>query len=93
MGLGPVPFYNLPGSIAEIPAALGLSAAEARRSSVEGITGKARRRRRRSGGYDLPGIMGDKSGGGLPRHLWMVIQRFNRNMRKPREAPFTVVTP
>jgi hypothetical protein len=84
--------YNLPGSTAEIPAALGLSAAERRRSSVQGVTGVARPRR--VGGYDLPGIMGSQDAegaAGRSRHLWLVIQQVNTRLRRAGEAPFRVV--
>lgn len=87
--LGAADEYGLPGTTAEVPVALGLSAAERQRSSVEGVTGTARSAR--VGGYNLPGIMGsqdDESAAGLPRHLWLVIDQINRQVRRTGEAPF-----
>ncbi len=89
--LGAADEYNLPGTAAEVPTALGLSAAERQRSSFEGVTGTARAVR--VGGYSLPGIMGspnDAGAAGLPRHLWLVQDMINSIARRTIEAPFRI---
>jgi len=76
--------YRLPGTIAEAQSA-GLSEEDAMRSSVEGITGKA-------GESDttLPGIMGRESetDTALPRHVWPVLDWYNKNMKPATEQDF-----
>jgi hypothetical protein len=78
--------YSLPGRIAEIPAALGLTAAEELRSSFEGVRGEERPRRAEA--YTLPGIMGDETGPAERRHAWPVLSWYNTQMRPAGEAPF-----
>ncbi len=78
--------YRLPGGIAEIGPEHGLTVAEELRSSVEGITGIERPRR--VGGHTLPGIMGSKVGGALPRHAWPVVAVFNAHLLQAGETPF-----
>ena len=79
--------YRLPGRTSDIPANLGLSAGEAQRSSVQGITGTAKPTK--AGGYTLPGIMGEEYGQiAQPRHVGPVMDLFNRTMLQTGEAPF-----
>ena len=82
--------YNLPGTIAEIPAALGLSDAEKRRSSWEGMFGTARPVDEE--GYDVEGLMGchDSNRSVDVRHAFWILQVFNDRLRRPGERPWTV---
>ena len=81
--------YSLPGTMAEIPAALGLTDAEKRRSSWEGIFGRAKPVSEE--GYDVKGLMGDhdedRSVG--VRHADWILQVFNDRLRRPGEGPWT----
>ena len=79
--------YRLPGRTSDIPATLGLSPAEARRSSVQGIIGTAKPTK--SGGYTLSGIMGEEYGEvAQPRHVGPVMDLFNHTMLQLGEIPF-----
>jgi hypothetical protein len=82
--------YNLPGTIAEIPASLGLSDAEKRRSSWEGIFGTARPVDEE--GYDVAGLMGrHRSNRSVEvRHAFWILQVFNNSLRRSGERPWTV---
>lgn len=84
--LGNVDEYRLPGGIAEIGSAHGLSVQEELRSSVEGI--EAIERPRRVGGYTLSGIMGSKVGGALARHVAPLVLEFNAHLLQPGEPRF-----
>jgi Domain of unknown function (DUF4157) len=79
--------YRLPGRTADIPASFGLSSAEARRSSVQGVTGTARPTK--VGGYTMPGIMGEEYGQiAQPRHVGPIMDLFNNTMLQTGEATF-----
>lgn len=82
--------YNLPGAMAEIPAGLGLSDAEKRRSSYEGITGK--KKDKDTDGYDMENLMGahHTSASVRERHAWDVLATFNAKLRRPGEGPWVV---
>ena len=82
--------YNLPGAIAEIPAAFRLSNAQQRRSSWEGVTGT--KKPLDTKGYDVAGLMGahHKSTAVQLRHAADVVDTFNAKLRLPGEAPWTV---
>jgi hypothetical protein len=82
--------YGLPGTMAEIPAALGLTDAEKRRSSWEGIFGRAKPVDEE--GYEVKGLMGDheKHRSVEVRHAFWVLQVFNDRLRRPGEEPWTV---
>ena len=82
--------YNLPGATAEIPAKFGLSAAEAKRSSWEGLFGA--KKSKDTDGYDVKGLMGNhyKSTAVAVRHAQDVLDVFNAQLRKPGEAPWTL---
>ena len=82
--------YNLPGSLAEIPATLGLSDAERRRSSWEGLTGKPAEQK--DAGHDMHNLMGEHSidASLRVRHGWDVLDVFNAKLRKPGEDPWTI---
>jgi hypothetical protein len=82
--------YNLPGATAEIPAALGLTAEEARRSSWEGVTGA--KRDKDTEGYDVPALMGShyKSTAVHLRYAADIVTTFNAKLRLPGESPWTV---
>jgi hypothetical protein len=82
--------YNLPGSKAEIPAALGLTDAEKQRSSWEGLTGKPAAHK--DEGYDMENLMGAhyKNASVRVRHGWDVLEVFNAKLRLPGEAPWTI---
>ena len=82
--------YDLPGSMAEIPAALGLSDAEKRRSSWEGLTGKPAAQT--NAGYDMENLMGlhFKDASVRARHGWDVLEVFNAKLRLPGEAAWTI---
>jgi hypothetical protein len=82
--------YNLPGAMAEIPAGLGLSDAEKRRSSYEGITGK--KKDKDTDGYDMDNLMGahHESAAVRERHAWDVLATFNAKLRRPGEGPWVV---
>jgi hypothetical protein len=82
--------YDLPGTIAEIPAALGLSDEEKRRSSWEGIVGTAADTN--TSGHSLNNLMGDhyKDATLRARHGWDVLAQFNKLLRLPGEDPWTL---
>jgi hypothetical protein len=82
--------YNLPGTIAEIPAALGLSEAEKRRSSWEGMFGTPRPVDEE--GYDVEGLMGRHSRNRSVevRHAFWILQVFNDRLRRPGERAWRV---
>lgn len=88
--LGNADEYNLPGTMAEIPAALGLTDAEKRRSSWEGIFGRPRPVDEE--GYDVEGLMGrHRSNRSVEvRHAFWILQVFNDRLRRPGERPWTV---
>jgi hypothetical protein len=78
--------YRLPGRISEIPASLGLTPEQARRSSVEGITG-------RPGSSDttFTGIMGAVSGTAEKRHIQPILDFYNRNGKPSNESDYRVL--
>jgi hypothetical protein len=80
--------YNLPGASSEIPAALGLSADEARRSSWEGLTGT--KKKKDTEGYDVSALMGNhyRSTQVLVRYLDDIVATFNAKLRQPGEDPW-----
>jgi hypothetical protein len=82
--------YNLPGSMAEIPAALGLTDAEKRRSSWEGLTGK--KAKQSDEGHDMENLMGAhyKNASVRARHGWDVLEVFNARLRLAGEDPWTI---
>jgi hypothetical protein len=82
--------YNLPGSKAEIPAALGLAEAEKQRSSWARLTGKAAAHK--DEGHDMENLMGAhyKNASVRARHGWDVLEVFNANLRLPGEDPWTI---
>jgi hypothetical protein len=82
--------YNLPGATSEIPAALGLSAEEARRSSWEGLTGE--KKTKDTDGYDVHALMGShrKSTAVHLRYAADIAATFNTKLRLAGEAPWTV---
>jgi hypothetical protein len=82
--------YSLPGSMAEIPNSLGLSDAEKRRSSWEGIFGTAKPAT--TEGYDVKGLLGNRyqSQDVAVRHAWDILETFNANLRQSGEDPWTV---
>lgn len=77
--LGAADEYNLPGSIAEIPAGIRsqLTAEDLEFTTMEGITG--RRRRKREGGYDIDSLMGrhSRSTDVKARHIRRLVRRIN----------------
>jgi hypothetical protein len=81
--------YRLPATIREAMAA-GLSEADARRSSVEGITGE--RRTPKEGGYSLPGIM-SQNDVVLARHVLPIVVALNQKLRQPGEPLFRLEGP
>lgn len=86
--------YRVPGRIADIPAEFGISPANAKRSSVEGVRGVARPTS--VGGYNLPGIMSQTGARAedivaQPRHVWPVLAFFNQTMRQKGEGEFHLV--
>ena len=83
--------YNLPGSMAEIPASLGLTQEERRRSSYEGITGTPKPVD--TEGYDIANIMGShrEDPSVHLRHGWHILHAFNvSTLRRPDEQPFVL---
>jgi hypothetical protein len=82
--------YNLPGSMAEIPAGMGLTDAEKKRSSYEGITGK--KLEKDTDGHDMHNLMGAhyKDASVRERHAWDVLEVFNAKLRRPGEGPWVV---
>lgn len=77
--LGAADEYNLPGSIAEIPAGIRsqLTAEDLEFTTMEGITG--RRRGKREGGYDINSLMGrhSRSTDVKARHIRRLVRRIN----------------
>jgi hypothetical protein len=82
--------YNLPGATSEIPAKLGLTADEARRSSWEGLTGT--KKDKDTEGYDVPALMGShyKSTAVHLRYAADIVATFNAKLKLADEAPWTV---
>ena len=82
--------YGLPGTTAEIPAALGLTAEEARRSSWEGLTGE--KKPKDTEGYDVHALMGAhyKSTKVHLRYAADIVATFNAKLKLPAESPWTV---
>ena len=78
--------YRLPGKISEIPASMGLSQAEAKRTTVEGITGKAGK-----SDTTMAGIMGAETGTALPRHVWPILDWYNKNMKPATEGDYKLL--
>lgn len=85
--LGAADEYNLPGSIAEIPEATRaqLTAEDLEFTTMEGITGRARRQRDQ--GYDIHSLMGrhSRSTQVYARHIERLMRRLNG--RLPDGAP------
>ncbi len=77
--------YNVPGKTTEISRTTGMTEAEKRRSSWEGITGQPRPRRQ--GGYDKKNVMGT-GGQAFRRHVSKILAFFNDNLRQPKEPRF-----
>ena len=88
--LGAKDEYNLPGSAAEIPAEMqaNLSPKDLERTTVEGITGRARRFR--EGGHDISSLMGshNRSTDVYARHIQALITAFNAS--QPDSPPYTI---
>jgi hypothetical protein len=82
--------YNLPGSTAEIPAALGLTPAESQRSSWQGITATAKSKY--TAGYSVPALMGShyKSTAVELRYAADIVSTFNAKLLLAGETPWTV---
>jgi hypothetical protein len=79
--------YRLPGTAAEIPASMGLSSEDVKRSNVEGITGQPG-----SSDTTLSGsIMGSDSGKALPRHVWPILEFYNRSMKPASEKDYKLL--
>jgi hypothetical protein len=79
--------YNLPASLAEILPELGLTPQEITRSTVEGITGA--KVPAKVGGHSLPGIMGRRGEQvALHRHVWPILEHYNRRGKPPSEADY-----
>jgi len=78
--------YRLPGRVSEIPASMGLTPEQARRSSVEGITG-------RPGSSDttFTGIMGAVSGTAEKRHIQPILDFYNRTTKPSNESDYRVL--
>jgi hypothetical protein len=83
--LGAQDEYGLPGTLAEVPAASGISDIDKQHSTWEGIFGV--KRPVNTEGYAVEGLMGHhyKSTAVEPRHLWDVEQVFNAKLRRPGE--------
>lgn len=77
--------YGLPGKMSEIPKSAGLSQAEKKRSSYEGITGK--KGNFGTKGIDMENIMGAHHADPSvrERHGWDVLAVFNAKLRLPGE--------
>jgi hypothetical protein len=82
--------YNLPATAAEIPAAMGLTAAEQQRSSWKGITGESKKVD--TEGYDFEGLMGAhyKNARVVLRYAQDIVASFNAKLKQPGEADWTV---
>jgi hypothetical protein len=82
--------YNLPGSTAEIPAALGLTASEQQRSSWQGVTGSSQPQN--TAGYSVAALMGNhyRSTAVQLRYAADILSTFNATLRLAGEAPWTV---
>ena len=82
--------YNLPATAAEIPAALGLTAEETRRSSWEGLTGE--KKAKDTEGYDVPALMGAhyKSTEVHLRYAADIVATFNAKLKLAGESAWTV---
>lgn len=86
--------YRLPARISDVPASQGLTPDEARRTTVEGVTGTAPRRRP-SSGTSLGGIMGSPHARGSHaerRHVWPILDRYNRILKPADENDYVLVS-
>jgi hypothetical protein len=90
--LGNADEYNLPATMAEIPAELGLSDEDKRRSSWEGLFPGQRRRSVDEEGYDVKGLMGSthKNRSVEERHAYWILKVFNDRLRRPGEGSWAV---
>ena len=82
--------YNLPATAAEIPAALGLTAEETRRTTWEGLTGE--KKSKDTEGYDVPALMGAhyESTKVHLRYAADIVATFNAKLKLAGESPWTV---
>ena len=82
--------YSLPATAAEIPAALGLTAEETRRTTWEGLTGE--KKSKDTDGYDVPALMGAhyESTRVHLRYAADIVATFNAKLKLAGESPWTV---
>ncbi len=89
--LGASDEYNLPGSKAEVPAAMQakLSADDLDLTTIEGITGKTKRAKKK--GHSIESLMGTsyKSTSVYARHIRLLIKAFNASL-PAGTPPYTV---
>jgi hypothetical protein len=85
--------YRLPAKMSDVPESLGLSEEEKKKSTVEGVTGKAPKESPAKG-TSLEGIMGrehDEGAHAKRRHVWPILDRYNRTLKPPEEKDYVLV--
>jgi hypothetical protein len=85
--------YRLPGRMSDIPKSMGMSTADRKRSSVEGVKGKPPASPSAKG-TSLEGTMGEphKEGSHAERrHVWPILDRYNRTVKPPHENDYLLV--
>lgn len=85
--------YRLPAKMSDIPKSMGMTAADKARSSVEGVKGKAPKDAPASG-TSLGGVMGDphnEKSRAERRHVWPILDRYNRTLKPATENDYVLV--
>jgi len=81
--------YRLPAHISDVPAKFKLSAADKKRTTVEGIGERHIDPKKGKPGQSMKGIMGEgKEAQG--RHVWPLLDWFNTNLKPAGEADYAL---
>jgi hypothetical protein len=81
--------YRLPQRVSDVPASFGLSPADLRRTTVEGIGADQIAPGEGRPGQSMRGIMGHGREAQF-RHVWPLLDWFNQNMKAAGEADFNL---
>jgi hypothetical protein len=80
--------------MSDVPKSMGLSKADTKRSTVEGVTGKAPAESPAKG-TSLKGVMGEPHKEGTHaerRHVWPILDRYNRTLKPAGENDYVLVS-
>jgi len=81
--------YHLPQKISDVPASFGLSPADLKRTTVEGIGAEKADPQENKPGQSMRGIMGEGKEAQF-RHVWPLLDWFNQYMKPADEAGFNL---